>query len=80
MTTPTTAAYRQARLARLARGWEPVQLIGRLRIAAHRDGHTLPKTYQLVRDVFDWENHRTEIPGDIAGLLHHVYTHTAVRG
>jgi hypothetical protein len=76
--SPTVAAvWRQHRLAR---GWEPVQLIGRLRIAASRDGHDLPKTYQLVRDVFEWENHRTELPGDIARWLHYIFTTTAVRG
>lgn len=72
----TTSAWRQQRLAR---GWEPVQLIGRMRIAAGRDGITLPKTWLMVRVVFLWENHRIPVPGYYAGLLARIYTSTIPR-
>jgi hypothetical protein len=76
MSTPTVYRWRQPRLER---GWEPVQMIGRLRIAAGRDGVALPKTWLLIRLVFLWENHRTPVPGYYAGLLHQVFTTNRVK-
>lgn len=71
-TTPTPAAYRW-RQPRLARGWEPVQLIGRMKILAGRDGVTLPKTYLLVRLIFLWEHHRAPVPAYVASLLGRIF-------
>ncbi|GAB3855849.1 hypothetical protein GCM10029963_51250 [Micromonospora andamanensis] len=65
----TVSVMHPARQRRLLRGWEPVQLIGRLRIEAAKDGVTLPKTYLLVRLLFLWENHRIPLPGYYAGLI-----------
>jgi hypothetical protein len=76
MSTPTAYRWRQPRLER---GWEPVQMIGRMRIAADRDGVALPKTWLLIRLVFLWENHRTPVPGYYAGLLHRVFTTNRVK-
>jgi hypothetical protein len=61
------------RMLRLSRGWEPVQLIGKMKILADRDGVALPAVYQLVWLVFLWENHRIELPGYYAGLLARIY-------
>jgi hypothetical protein len=61
------------RLLRLSRGWEPVQLIGKMKILADRDEVPLPAVYLLVRLVFLWENHRATMPGYYAGLLSRVY-------
>jgi len=67
----------QWRQARLSRGWDPVQMIGRMHIAASRDGIALPKTWLMVRVVFLWENHRAPVPDYYAGLLSRVFnTHT----
>ncbi|MEU7902998.1 hypothetical protein [Actinoplanes sp. NPDC049118] len=63
----------ELRLLRLSRGWDPVQLIGRMKIAAARDGVTLPAVYLLVRLVFLWENQRSTVPGYYVGLLRRVY-------
>ena len=63
----------ELRLLRLSRGWDPVQLIGRMKILAERDGVTLPHVYQLVWLVFLWENARITIPGYYAGLLRRIY-------
>ncbi|GIJ47237.1 hypothetical protein Val02_41230 [Virgisporangium aliadipatigenens] len=63
------ATYRQCRLAR---GWEPVQLIGRLKIEAARDGLVLPQTWQMIRLVFLWENNRVPVPGLYATLFERV--------
>ncbi|MFI7431457.1 hypothetical protein ACIBPB_31175 [Micromonospora sp. NPDC049836] len=65
----TVAVMHPARQRRLLRGWEPVQLIGRMRIEAAKDGVILPKTYLLVRLLFLWENHRLPLPGYYASLL-----------
>ncbi len=70
MITYTASTYRQRRLAR---GWEPVQLVGRLRIVADRDGSTLPKTYLLLRLVFEWENQRTPLPAAYAAWLASIF-------
>jgi hypothetical protein len=63
----------ELRRLRLARGWEPVQLIGRMKILAARDGVNLPAVYLLVRLLFLWENRRAELPGYYAGLLTRIY-------
>ncbi|MER6592103.1 hypothetical protein ABT214_09670 [Micromonospora purpureochromogenes] len=69
----TISHMHPARQRRLLRGWEPVQLIGRMRIEAAKDGVTLPKTYLLVRLLFLWENHRLSLPGYYAGLLTRIH-------
>jgi hypothetical protein len=81
MEAPAGASYPVApwRSLRLARGWQPVQLIGRMKILAGRDGITLPQTWFLIRLVFLWENHRAAVPGFYAGLLRQVYTVTTAR-
>lgn len=61
------------RLLRLSRGWDPVQLIGRMKILAASDGVTLPHVYLMVRLVFLWENHRTPMPDYYVRLLDRVY-------
>ena len=61
------------RLLRLSQGWEPVQLIGKMKILADRDGVALPAVYQLVWLVFLWENSRIPIPGYYAGLFARIY-------
>jgi hypothetical protein len=66
------------RMLRLSRGWEPVQLIGRMKILADRDGMTLPAVYQLVWLVFLWENNRVQVPGYYAGLFSRIYSETPV--
>jgi hypothetical protein len=71
-TTPIVHSYRW-RQPRLARGWDSVQLIGRMKILAARDGVELPKTYQLVRQIFLWEQHRAPLPGYYATLLGRVF-------
>jgi len=63
----------ELRLRRLSRGWDPVQLIGRMKILAARDGATLPAAYLLARLVFLWENQRAPLPAYYAGLLGRVY-------
>lgn len=63
----------ELRLRRLSRGWDPVQLIGKMKILAARDGVTLPAAYLLVRLVFLWENRRAELPAYYAGLLNRIY-------
>ena len=69
------------RLLRLARGWEPVQLIGRMKILAERDGVNLPKVYLMVRLIFLWENHRAQVPGYYADLFARIYgEHVAPSG
>jgi hypothetical protein len=70
--TTTDTGYRW-RQPRLANGWEPVQLIGRLKILADRDGIELPKTYQLIRDIYLWEHHRADLPGHLATLLGRIF-------
>ena len=63
----------ELRLRRLARGWEPTQLVGRMKILAAREGVTLPAAYLLVRLVFLWENRRAELPAYYAGLFRRIY-------
>jgi hypothetical protein len=75
-TPPAGGSWRQLRLAR---GWQPVQLIGRMKILAGHQGITLPHTWFLIRLVFLWENQRAAVPGFYAGLLRQVYTTPTVR-
>ncbi|GAA4456129.1 hypothetical protein [Phytohabitans houttuyneae] len=63
----------ELRRLRLSRGWDPVQLIGHMKILAAGDGVTLPKVYLLARLVFLWENHRAPMPTYYVGLLDRVY-------
>jgi hypothetical protein len=63
----------ELRLRRLSRGWDPVQLIGRMKILAARDGVSLPAVYELVRWVFLWENRRAVVPAYYAGLFSRIY-------
>jgi hypothetical protein len=77
--TPTTGPHAPWRALRLSRGWQPVQLIGRMKILAGRDGITLPQTWFLIRLVFLWENQRATVPGFYARLLHQVYTTATAR-
>ncbi len=69
----TATVMHPARQRRLCRGWEPVQLIGRLRIEAAKDGYVLPKTYLMVRLLFLWENDRLPLSGYYAGLLARIH-------
>jgi hypothetical protein len=62
------------RQRRLSRGWEPTQLVGRMKILAHGEGIPLPKTYLLLRAVFLWENHRAPLPGRYARLIDRALT------
>lgn len=62
------------RTRRLARGWTEIQLIGRMKIVARRKGVALPRTYQLARWVFLWENHRVPTPAYYDGLIADVFT------
>lgn len=76
MTTTTAPTCYRWRQPRLARGWEPVQLIGRMKILAARDGVELPKTYQLIRDIYLWEHHRADLPAHVASLLGRIFDST----
>ena len=70
MTTTNVYRWRQPRLVR---GWEPAQLIGRMKILADRDGVSLPKTYLLLRLIFLWEHHREAVPTYYAALLARIF-------
>ncbi len=71
-TTPFTPLYRW-RQPRLARGWEPAELVCRMKLHAARDGVVLPQTWLLVKVVFLWENHRAGIPAYYDRLLAQVF-------
>ncbi|WP_436526190.1 hypothetical protein [Actinoplanes sp. HUAS TT8] len=60
---------------RLAFGWQPLQLIGRIEVLAHAAGITLPKTYELLRYLFLWEQHREPIPERYAVLIEYAFRH-----
>ncbi len=76
MTTPTiTPALHPCRIRRLAYGWQPMQLIGRIEILAHHAGIDLPKTYELLRYLFLWEQHREPIPERYAVLIEYALRH-----
>jgi hypothetical protein len=68
-----TPTYRW-RQPRLARGWDPIQMIGRMKILAARDGVALPPSWWLVKVVFLWENHRSGIPAYYDRLLARVFS------
>jgi hypothetical protein len=70
--TITRTPEHPCRQRRLSRGWQPVQLIGRMKIEAAKDGFGLPKTYLMLRWLFLWENQRTPMPGYYAGLLERI--------
>ncbi|BCJ30538.1 hypothetical protein Asera_46460 [Actinocatenispora sera] len=63
------AATNPYRSARLSRGWEPVQLIGRMKVLAGREGLALPDTWLMARQVFLWENLREPVPGYFRYLM-----------
>ena len=69
MTTMPMLTARSWRARRLARGWTEVQLIGRMKLAARAEGVSLPRTYQLARWMFLWENHRAPVPAYYADLF-----------
>ena len=64
----------ELRRLRLSQGWEPVQLVGKMKILAARDGMSLPAAYLLVRLLFLWENHRAPMPTYYVSLLDRVYS------
>lgn len=64
----TTYAMHPVRQRRLNQGWQPMQLIGRVEVVADHAGIDLPKTYELLRNLFLWEQHREPIPAPY-GLL-----------
>ncbi|WP_327009653.1 hypothetical protein OHA72_21950 [Dactylosporangium sp. NBC_01737] len=68
------------RRMRLARGWEPVQMVGRMKILADRNGVNLPQVWLLLRLVFLWENHREPVPAEYAGLLAEVFNTSTTTG
>ena len=70
MTDRVEASFRQRRLSY---GWDPIQMIGHMKIEARRMGELLPPAWLLVRWVFLWENHRTPIPTFYVGLLTRVF-------
>jgi len=57
------------RQRRLSRGWDRVQLAGRMKILAAQDGTPLPATWILVQVLFLWENERESVPGYHATLI-----------
>lgn len=69
----TTLAVHPCRQRRLTYGWQPMQLIGRIEILAHYAGITLPKTYELLRFLFLWEQHREPIPERYAVLIEYAF-------
>ena len=72
MTAPRTPLYRW-REPRLARGWDPVELVLRLKTVARREGVPLPHAWLLVKVVFLWETHRAGIPARYDRLLAQVF-------
>ena len=70
-----TLTTHPCRRRRLAFGWEPMQLIGRIEILAHYAGIDLPKTYELLRYLFIWEQHREPIPEAYAVLIEYAFRH-----
>ena len=67
--TATAVHMHPYRQLRLARGWQPIQLAGRMKILASRDGIALPDTWLMLKVIFLWENHRIEIGDYYAGLI-----------
>ncbi len=58
---------------RLTYGWQPMQLIGRIEILAEHAGIDLPKTYELLRYLFLWEQHREPLPDQYAVLIEYAF-------
>lgn len=58
---------------RLTYGWQPMQLIGRIEIIAAHAGIDVPKTYELLRYLFLWEQHREPIPQRYAVLIEYAF-------
>ena len=75
MTTTLSPAVHPCRSRRLAYGWQPMQLIGRIEILAYYAGIDLPKTYELLRHLFLWEQHREPIPEPYAVLIEYALRH-----
>lgn len=75
MTTSTLPAVHPCRERRLTYGWQPMQLIGRIEILAQYAGIDLPKTYELLRYLFLWEQHREPIPESYAVLIEYALRH-----
>lgn len=76
MSSAPTGSFRQRRLSR---GWEPTQMIGRMKITANRLGLDLPPVWLLVKWVFLWENQRAELPPFYAALLDDVFAPRTLR-
>ncbi len=58
---------------RLSRGWEPLDVVGRMKFTAQRQGLLLPPGWVLLQWVFLWENHRAPLPSFYEQLLDHVF-------
>ena len=71
--TATTTVFHPCRQRRLTYGWEPMQLIGRVEIVAQHAGIDLPKTYELLRNLFLWEHHREPLPEQYAVLIEYAF-------
>jgi hypothetical protein len=69
----TTFAVHPCRERRLTYGWQPMQLIGRIEILAQHAGIDLPKTYELLRNLFLWEQHREPLPEQYAVLIEYAF-------
>jgi hypothetical protein len=70
-----TTTMHPCRCRRLTYGWQPMQLIGRIEILAQQAGIDLPKTYELLRALFLWEQHREPIPERYAVLIEYAFRH-----
>lgn len=73
MTAAMSAPLYRWREPRLARGWDPVELVLRMKAVAQREGVSLPHAWLLVKVVFLWENHRAGIPAHYDRLLAQVF-------
>lgn len=61
------------RQARLDRGWEPLDVVGRMKTTADRQGLRLPPAWLLIQWLFVWENHRAALPTFYEELLTQVF-------
>jgi hypothetical protein len=68
-----TTTLHPCRQRRLTYGWQPMQLIGRIEIIAAHAGIDLPKTYELLRYLFLWEQHREPLPDQYAVLIEYAF-------
>jgi hypothetical protein len=73
MTITTAPSAHPCRQRRLTYGWQPMQLIGRIEILAQYAGIDLPKTYELLRHLFLWEQHREPLPEQYAVLIEYAF-------